>query len=64
MKTFAGYFDSVLSRLRARAEEAGYDIADGYCGVCGVKLTEADLEAGACTNCGAVIDDKGDSDDA
>jgi len=58
-------FDATLARLRERADEAGYDIADGYCQNCGAKTTEADLEAGECTNCYSQLqsDDEDLSDD-
>lgn len=59
-----GYFISRDSeRLRERAEEAGYDIGrDGLCLNCDGKLTDADLEDGACTQCGALIPALGEDD--
>lgn len=50
-----------LERLRGRATEAGYEIGEGLCDGCDAKLTEADLEIGACTQCGSAIES--DSDD-
>jgi len=44
-------FDATLARLRERAEDYGIDIGDGYCANCLVRLTEADVEAGECTQC-------------
>jgi ferredoxin len=49
-------FDATLARLRERAEDAGYDIGDGYCQNCGGKITEADLEEGACSQCFSQIE--------
>lgn len=40
-----------LERLRERAEERGYEIGSGYCDECDAKLTEADVQAGECTQC-------------
>jgi len=57
-------FDATLARLRERADEAGYDVGDGFCESCGCRLTEADLEQGACTQCSATIstDESADED--
>jgi hypothetical protein len=63
-------FDATLARLRERADEAGYDIADGYCERCDGKLTEADVDLERCTQCGKLLstmdgedlEDDGDGD--
>lgn len=51
-----GRFNATLARLQERAEDAGYDLGeDGLCTGCDCLLTEADVEYGACTQCGAGI---------
>jgi len=59
-----GVFDSMLHRLRERAADCGCEIGDGYCEACDARLTEADLEQGACTQCLASIstDESADED--
>ena len=47
-----GVFDQMFYHLRDRARASGYDIDDGYCARCQAKLTEADIELSACTQCG------------
>lgn len=52
----ADSFNHTTAELRERAEQAGYDIgSDGLCLECDGRLTEADLELGACTQCNAEI---------
>ena len=59
-------FDATLARLRERADEAGYDVGDGFCESCDAKLTEADVAMECCSQCGAplsTMDDEGLEDD-
>lgn len=44
-----------LRRLRPLAENAGYEIYEGYCEECGAVLTEADLQVGRCDQCGTAL---------
>lgn len=49
-------FDLTLYRLKERAEECGYGIADQFCLNCDAQLTIADVEQGECTQCHSAID--------
>lgn len=44
-----------LRRLRPLAENAGYEIYEGYCEECGTRLTELDLQVGRCDQCSAAL---------
>lgn len=52
--------------LRPLAEQASFDIGDdGVCGECDSQLTETDVQAGTCAQCGCpipLITDEGESD--
>lgn len=48
-------YDKDLARLQERGRDFGYDVGEGYCLNCGVHLTEADVEAEECTNCGSAL---------
>lgn len=52
--------DDRKSRLfRERARQFSYDVQHRLCENCGGGLTETDLQAGECTQCGELLDSSG-----
>ena len=56
--------DRLAERIRERLTESDESDLDTLCGKCGATVTSTDHQAGACTQCGAEIDDDVDDESA